>query len=206
MHDITVVSPAFHQHHLIGFFACTAHVVDIGGRGFGADAASIYEEGLRIPIMKFAESGQVDTTLVALIKSNVREPEQVVGDIYALASCNEIGQRRLLEMMQEYGIQDLCAIAEFILENSHRATVEKLAALPQRQAEGVMRIDGYDAPIDLCVSVTVNQDHIKCDFTGMVITPEGKAVAFMPSNVGLAPAPPELKVSTSARRASADAC
>ena len=161
-----MVSPAFHQHHLIGFFACTAHVVDIGGRGFSADAASIYEEGLRIPIMKFAESGQVDTTLVALIKSNVREPEQVVGDIYALASCNEIGQRRLLEMMQEYGIQDLCAIAEFILENSHRATVEKLAALPQRQAEGVMRIDGYDAPIDLCVSVTVNQDHIKCDFTG----------------------------------------
>ena len=57
LHDITVVSPAFFDGKRIGFFACTAHVVDIGGRGFTADGASVYEEGLQIPIMHFARAG-----------------------------------------------------------------------------------------------------------------------------------------------------
>lgn len=64
LHDITVVSPAFHGGRLIGFFACTAHVVDIGGRGFGADAESVYEEGLYIPIMKLADCGVIDAPFV----------------------------------------------------------------------------------------------------------------------------------------------
>ena len=51
LHDITVVTPSFFAGHLVGFFACTAHIVDIGGRGFGADANSVYEEGLYIPSM-----------------------------------------------------------------------------------------------------------------------------------------------------------
>ena len=56
LHDITVVTPIFFKRRLVSFFACTAHVVDIGGRGFGADANSVYEEGIYIPIMKFVES------------------------------------------------------------------------------------------------------------------------------------------------------
>ena len=65
LHDITVVTPAFLDGAcFVGFFACTAHITDIGGRGFGADANSIYEEGLQIPIMKFAERGEVDRTLI----------------------------------------------------------------------------------------------------------------------------------------------
>ena len=53
LHDITVVTPSFLNGVLVGYFACTAHITDIGGRGFGADANSVYEEGLQIPIMKF---------------------------------------------------------------------------------------------------------------------------------------------------------
>jgi N-methylhydantoinase B len=52
LHDFTVVSPSFHDGELIGYFASTAHVVDIGGRGFGPDSREIYEEGLFVPIMK----------------------------------------------------------------------------------------------------------------------------------------------------------
>jgi len=105
-HDITVVSPAFHLGQHVGFFACTAHITDIGGRGFGADANDVFEEGLAIPIMKFAERGDVDKTLVKIIRENVREPDQLVGDVYALATCNEVGQRRLVEMMTEFGLSD----------------------------------------------------------------------------------------------------
>lgn len=166
LHDFTVVTPSFYQGRHVGFFACTAHVVDVGGRGFGADAASVYEEGIHIPIMCFAHAGRVDETLIAIIRGNVREPDQVVGDLYALATCNEIGQRRLADMLAEFGLDDLDGISDFILTNSRRATLERIAALPRDSATGAMRIDGFDVPIDLCVSLKIEADRIICDFTG----------------------------------------
>jgi len=166
LHDITVCTPSFHQGRLVGFFACTAHIVDIGGRGFGADANSIYEEGLYIPAMKLFAQGRVDDTLIRLIRANVREPDQVVGDVYALATCNEIGHRRLSETMVEFSLSDLDGISDFILTNSHDATVARIAALPQVSAHGAMTIDGYDSPIDLKVKVSFHGDHVLCDWAG----------------------------------------
>ena len=166
LHDITMVTPSFHDGSLVGFFACTAHIVDIGGRGFGADAHSVYEEGLYIPIMKFADKGKVDETLTRIIRGNVREPDQLIGDIYALATCNEIGHRRLVDMMAEFSLADLNCIAEFILVNSRRATLERIAALPQQSATGEMKMDGFDRPITLKVKVSVDGDRIVSDFTG----------------------------------------
>ncbi len=166
LHDITMVTPSFFNGTHVGFFACTAHVVDVGGRGFGADAQSVYEEGIYIPIMKFADRGTVDDTLIRIVRGNVREPDQLIGDIYALATCNEIGHRRLIEMMQEFGLKDLDGIAEFILDNSRRATIERIAALPQTSAIGEMTMDGFDQPITLKVKVSVMGDRIVSDFTG----------------------------------------
>ncbi|MBI1417652.1 MAG: hydantoinase B/oxoprolinase family protein [Limimaricola sp.] len=166
LHDITVVTPAFHEGRHVGFFGCTAHVVDIGGRGFGADGNSIYEEGLQIPIMRLADKGKVDDTLIRLIRINTREPDQLIGDIYALAACNEIGQRRLSDMLAEYDTPDLDAISAFIREASLTATLARIAALPRMSASGHMRIDGYAAPVDLRCTVAVAEDHIACDFAG----------------------------------------
>ena len=166
LHDITMVTPSFHHGKHVGFFACTAHIVDIGGRGFGADAASVYEEGLYLPIMKFATRGTVDATLIRIVRGNVREPDQLVGDMYALATCNDIGHRRLIEMMDEFGLDDLSGIAHFILDNSRRATLERIAALPRKSAIGRLTVDGFDTPITLQVKVTVHADRIVSDFAG----------------------------------------
>ena len=166
LHDITMVTPSFLDGKLIGFFACTAHIVDIGGRGFGADGQSVYEEGLYLPIMKFAERGDVDETLVKIVRGNVREPDQLIGDMYALATCNEIGHRRLIDMMHEFKLSDLDGIAGFILENSRRATLERIAALPRTSADGEMTVDGFEVPITLKVRVTVEEDRIVTDFAG----------------------------------------
>jgi len=166
LHDITMVTPSFYKGVLVGFFACTAHIVDIGGRGFGADAASVYEEGLYIPIMKFAAGGEVDETLVQIIRGNVREPDQLVGDIFALTTCNEIGHRRLVEMMEEFDLDDLDGIGSFILENSRRATLERINALPRKSASGEMTVDGFATPITLKVKVSIEEDRILSDFAG----------------------------------------
>ena len=166
LHDITMVTPSFRKGGLVGFFACTAHIVDIGGRGFGADAQSVYEEGLHIPVMKFARRGTVDETLTAIIRGNVRQPDQLIGDIHALATCNEIGHRRLVEMMDEFDLEDLDGIGTFILENSRRATIEAISALPRMSATGEMTVDGFETPIVLKVRITVHEDRIVSDFTG----------------------------------------
>ncbi len=165
-HDITVVTPSFHNGQLIGFFACTAHVTDIGGRGFGADANDVHEEGLYLPIMKFADRGTADQTLLSLIRGNVREPDQLVGDIYALANSNEIGHNRLIDMVEEFGLSDLSGISDFILTNSREATLARIKALTPGEAEGHLRIDGYDTPIDLHVKLTIEKDRILSDWDG----------------------------------------
>lgn len=166
LHDITVVTPSFYKGRHIGYFACTAHVVDIGGRGFGADANSVYEEGLLIPIMRFADRGVVNRDLVKIVRNNVREADQVVGDIYALAACNETGHRRLVEMLDEFGLDDIESVAAFVLENSRRATIERIAALPRGSVANEMIIDGVDSPIRLAVRLDIHDDHILCDFAG----------------------------------------
>ncbi len=164
--DFTFVSPAFRNGALVGYFACTAHVVDVGGRGFGPDANEIYEEGIFIPIMKFAERGAVDRKLINIIRHNVREADQVIGDLYSLAACNETGHRRLMDMMDEYDLDQLDALRDFIFENSRRATLEKLAALPEGSYTNEMTVDGYGEPIRMKVRLDVSKDGVHADFDG----------------------------------------
>ncbi len=166
LHDITMVTPVFKGAELIGFFACTAHVVDVGGRGFGADGKSVYEEGIQIPIMKFAERGEVNAVLVALLRANVREPNQVVGDFYSLAACNDVGKTRLLEMLEEIGLPNLETLGEFILSRTRKATLERIAALPKGSWSADMLTDGYDDPIRIAAKVTIAEDRVLVDFDG----------------------------------------
>ncbi len=166
LHDITVVTPVFRGAVHVGFFACTAHVVDVGGRGFGPDAGEVYEEGLQIPIMKFAERGEVSEILLQLIRANVRQPDQVVGDIHSLAACNDAGDRRLQAMMDEFAIDDLQGLAEFIFAQSVAATRAAIARVPDGTYDNRMRVDGFEAPVDMCVRLTVAGERLSADFAG----------------------------------------
>ncbi len=166
LHDITMVSPSFLNGELVAFFACTAHVVDVGGRGFGADGKSVYEEGIQIPIMKFAEKGKVNLDLVRILRANVREPNQVVGDFYSLAACNEVGHRRLVDMMKEIGLASLDGLGDFIFSRTRDAMLERIKALPKGSWSNELVTDGYDEPVKLAATVSVRDDHVEVDFTG----------------------------------------
>jgi len=166
LHDITMVAPSFKDGKLVAFFACTAHVVDVGGRGFGADGKSVYEEGILIPIMKFAERGKVNRDLVNILRNNVREANQVVGDFYSLAACNEVGHRRLIDMMDETGMSDLDDLGTFIFSRSRMATLDCIAKLPRGSWGYEMVVDGYDVPVKLATTLTVKEGEVNVDFAG----------------------------------------
>ena len=166
LHDFTFVTPAFRDGRPVALFASTSHVVDIGGRGLTSDGRNVFEEGIYVPIMRFAEGGKVDGTLVDIVAANVREPVQVVGDLHSLASCNDVGCRRLVEMMEEFGIDDLGALGRHIVERSEEATLEAIRALKPGTYRNAMRIDGLENPVDLVAEMTVGGDGIDVDFAG----------------------------------------
>ena len=166
LHDFTFVNPSFRNGRLVGYFACTAHVVDVGGRGFGPDATEVYEEGILIPIMKFAERGEVNQMLVNIIRNNVRESEQVIGDLYSLSSCNDTGHQRLMDMMDEFAIDDLQELRDFIFDNSLAATLEHLKELPRGSYDNEVIVDGYDAPVTMKLRLDVSDSSVLADFDG----------------------------------------
>ena len=166
LHDLTVVTPAFRDGRAIGSFACTAHVVDIGGRGFGPDARSVFEEGLYIPIMPLVRAGEINQDLLDMVRGNVREPLQVEGDIFSLIACNQEGVRRLLAMMDEFRLDSLDTLADEIIERSRRASLEAIRALPKGTYRNRLTMDGYDEPIELVAALTIGDDGVHVDFDG----------------------------------------
>ena len=164
--DFTVVTPIFRKKSVVAMFAATVHVVDIGGRGFGPDAGQVFEEGICVPIMPLFRAGVINEDLIALVRANVREPVQVVGDLYSLTTSNAVGGRRLHELMEEFGLSDLNDIADYIIETSRSAMLTEIRTLPKGVYEQEMVCDGYDKPVLLKARLTIGNDGIDVDFAG----------------------------------------
>ncbi len=166
LHDFTVVTPTFDRARVVALFACTVHVVDIGGRGFGPDARQVYEEGLYVPMMRLFSAGEANQVLLEMVRGNVREPMQVEGDLFSLAACNDIGSRRLIDMMNEFGLETLDELAAHIDRHSEQATLERVRELPFGTYHNRMTIDGYDHDLELVAALTISESGIHVDFTG----------------------------------------
>ena len=195
-HEGEVGSSTGSVEKLIGFFASTAHVVDIGGRGYGPDAREVYEEGIRIPIMKWVERGELNNDLVNIVRNNVRESDQVIGDIHGLAASNETGRRRLLSMLTEFELDNLDDLAVFIYDRTANATMSALASVPKGEYSNEMQVDGYNETITLAVTLTVTDEGMHADFTGTsplspfgVNVPLGYAEAYFTYGMLVALAP-----------------
>lgn len=166
LNDFTVVSPTFRNGGLVALFASTAHVVDVGGLGFGPDGRQVYEEGIYVPLMYFARAGEVNADLLDILRWNVREPVQVEGDLYSLEACNRTGSERLVAMMDEFGLETIDQLADWIVETSYRAMLDEIGKLPDGTWRNSMQIDGYEQEVDLCATMTIGADGIEVDFTG----------------------------------------
>jgi N-methylhydantoinase B len=165
-HDLTVVTPVFRRGRAVGLFANTCHVMDIGGRIFGADAPSIYEEGLAIPILKLVDRGKLNEDLIKIIRANVRVPQAVLGDVHAMIAANEVGGKKLLEMMEDYALSDLKELSVAIIERSEHSMRMAIRAIPDGTYRHQIDMDGFDEPIVVKLAITVAGDEMIADYTG----------------------------------------
>src|SRR6266550_3404707 len=166
INDITITTPIFKNGGLVALFANTCHSADIGGRILSAEAREVFEEGLRIPIMKLFERGEPNKILMQIVRANVRQPDEVIGDFYAQTACNETGGRALLEMMDEFELDSIDAVAEEIIRRSEAAVRGEISKLPGGEWASETWSDGFEEPIVVRCTVKVAGDEIFIDFTG----------------------------------------
>ncbi len=176
--DVTIVTPVFHPRRggrgvgvggvgaLVAFMANTAHMTDIGGTYFGASTTEVFEEGLRIPPLKLMVAGRPVAPVWAMIRANVRAPDQVVGDLRAQIAANEQGVRTISGIMADYGLADLRGLARAIHDASDRALGEALAHVPDGTYPAEATGDGYGEPFTVKLALTVRAGHLHFDFTG----------------------------------------
>jgi N-methylhydantoinase B len=165
-YDVTIVTPIFRGETLVAFFGNICHTADIGGRPYGPDAMDVYEEGLHIPILKLFQRGQPNADLFKILRTNVRSPEEVIGDFYSQVAGDAVGGQRLLEFMDEYGLDSIVPLADELIARSERAMREAIAALPDGIYHYETDTDGFDAPIRLALTITVDGDHLVADYAG----------------------------------------
>ena len=165
-HDFTVVTPVFYERRAVGLFANTCHMMDIGGRVLGADARSVYEEGLAIPIMKLVDQGEINKDLIRIISANVRVPDPVLGDIHAMIAANEVGGKKLIEMMEDYELSDLNDLSASIIERSEASTRGAIKAIPDGTYRHQIQVDGFEAPILIKLAISVKGDQLIADYAG----------------------------------------
>ena len=166
LNDFTVVTPVFREDRPVALFASTSHIADVGGRGFGPDANQVFEEGINIPIGHLFRGGELNQTLMDIIRANVRDPVVAEGDLYSLTASNATGGEQLLKMMADFELDSIDAVGERIVAASEQAMRREISALPSGTYRHGMDVDGYDEPVHIACALTVDDDVISVDFDG----------------------------------------
>lgn len=170
--DVTLVAPIHHDGRLLGYAINRAHHLDIGGTAAGSfysAAQENYQEGLRIAPIKLVRRGEVDPHLLSLIVGNTRLPAQLRVDLAAQMSANRTAMKRMSDLADRYGFEQVDAAMQMVLDQSERRTREALRRLPDGDYEAVDYIDNdgvTDEPRPVKVTVRIRGDEAEVDFTG----------------------------------------
>ena len=164
--DITVARPIFHGGRVVGFAASTAHAPDIGGKVRSVEAREVFEEGFHIPIMKLVRAGEPDATLLRLLRAAVRTPDETEGDLWAQLTGLELMERRVIELLGEYGLFDLEDFGREVLGRCEAAMRAAIRALPDGVYPYEFQTDGIYEPFNYKTAVKVDGDRIVVDYTG----------------------------------------
>ncbi len=167
--DISIASPIFHRGRIAGYALCIVHHLDMGGRMSTLESKDMYEEGLKIPILKLYEGGRLNETVFEFMRANIRVPDKVLGDVRAQLVANNVCGRGLQALLEEYGLNGLEELGAEVIRRTEGSLRRKIAALPDgayRNDVVLPRIPGCDDEILIRTLVTVRGDEVAIDYTG----------------------------------------
>lgn len=166
LNDVSIVRPIFHGGEIVGFAASTSHVPDIGGRIRSTTARELFEEGFHIPPMRLMRDEVVDASLITLLRTNVRTPDQTEGDVWAQVGAVSLMDDRVRRTLEDHRLANLAAVASEIFDRSEAEMRRRLAALPDGQWRYAMQTDGLDEPFTMKVELTLHGGEVDVDFAG----------------------------------------
>lgn len=164
--DMAVITPIFHGGALVGFAGSAAHSPDVGGNGTAA-SHDLYEEGVCIPPMHLYRAGRRNEEMLKLFLNNVRVPEQVLGDLEAQVTANEVCRKRTLDFLVDTAQADLETLGRAVHARSEQAMRRAIAALPDGRYEATIDADGVPGqPTGIRCAITVEGDSMTVDYNG----------------------------------------
>jgi len=167
LNDVCVMTPIFYRQRPVAFTACVFHHSDIGGR-VASDNRQVYEEGLFIPPLKLYEAGVLNESVLELIRWNVRTPEEVTGDIRSQVAANHVCARKVIEMLEDEGLDTLDDLADEIIDRTEKSMRAAISKIPNGiyPYEGIIEGAGKREDITIKVAVEVKDSDIHIDFGG----------------------------------------
>ncbi len=172
LNDVTLIKPVFYNGKHVGFTANKAHHVDVGGKTPGSmsgDATELYQEGIIIPPVRFVSDGKINKDILAIFLENVRTPHITRGDLRAQIAANNLGERRIIELIERYGVETYLEALKEILNYSERRMVEEIREIPDGTylAEDCLEDTGVsDKPVWIRVKLIVSGGKMTIDYTG----------------------------------------
>ena len=170
--DVNMAMPVFSNGRIVAFVCNIAHHADMGGMAPGSMAggmSEIYQEGLRVPLVRLFKAGEIDQDILSLLLLNVRVPEERRGDYFAQIAACKLGARRLGEVVARYGIDVLEATFEDIIQRTEARLRSAFAQLPSGRYRfaDYMDDDGLGTTdIPIVVEATISADRLVLDFRG----------------------------------------
>src|SRR5216684_2774768 len=164
--DMVMITPIFHKGKLIGYSGSIAHMPDIGGRPYSPDSTDIFEEGVRLPILKLYKAGKPTQEVFDIIGASVRLPREVLGDIESMVSANDVMARELVRFLEEYGLDDVEDLGTAIHSRSEAHMRQAISRWPTGEYSSEVTLDGYDSEVTLKCTVKVEPGAIHVDYAG----------------------------------------
>ena len=170
--DLAVAIPIFLEGKLLGFAACTAHLIDTGAAapGLNIDLIDIFAEGTLYNGIKLYERGVLNQSVWAILQDSVRTPEDNASDIQAMISASRLGRDRYLKLIGRYGLNTVLGAAEYWMDYSERRLRTEIAAIPDGDYSSVSWLDhdgrNLDQPLKVAVTVRKRGNDIVIDLTG----------------------------------------
>ena len=164
--DIGIVTPIFYQGRFVGFAGNIANTSDIGGSLDHKRVRDSYEEGIFFPLCKLYDDYKPNELIFDMFRWNVRAPEMVLTDIEAQLAANEVGVRRVVDFLDEYGLEDLTTLSDTILDRSEAAMRKGIQDLPDGEYSNLVYTDGMETPLQIAVKIVVRGDEMTVDYAG----------------------------------------